>query len=137
MAKDILIVYMPDTPKPEGYIPSIEVQNPYKRGEVLIPEMEEIEVEGQDEPLFGFKVPDVAGRQILATGEHVWKLWEPESLHVQRPASHGSFVRAEVKSVKDKTIAHGKSLAKTKAATAKNATEAAAAAAAAAASGNK
>lgn len=137
MAKDLLIVYMPDTPKPEGYIPSIEVQNPYKRDEVLIPEMEEVEVDGLDEPLFGFRVPDVAGRQILATGEHVFKLWEPDSVQVQRPASHGAYVRAKVDSVKDKTIAHGKSLAKSKAAATKNATEAAAAAAAAAASGNK
>lgn len=100
MAKEIKIAFKPDVKPPVGYIPSIQMENPARKGDVLIPEMEEIELDGMDEPLYAFTLPDIAARKILAAEGHVWKLLEPESVRVMVPGVHSTSTPLEVKSIK-------------------------------------
>ena len=148
MAKQILIVYRPDVKPPEGYIPSIQMPDPYQAGKMLIPELEEIDVEGLDEPLYAFALPDVAARRVLGSEPHVWKFWgsrkseddewSDEKLKgVMAPGNHGTSVAVEIESIQGSIKAHGLRVAKEKKAKASASTSAAAAAAAAAATGDK
>lgn len=105
MAKTITIAFLPDIAPPIGYIPSIDIVDPYRRGERLIPEMKDLPIEGSDETVFGFELPDIAAREILGNEEHVWKLWEPEKVSVRRPVGHGAYEVGEVISVKEAVTA--------------------------------
>lgn len=147
MAKQILIVFNPDVKPPIGYIPSVQMPDPYQIGKTLIPELEEIEVEGMEDPLYAFALPDVAARRVLAAEPHVWKYWgvrksedeewSDDSLKgVMAPGRFGAYEAIEIKSIQSSVKSLAARLAKEKKGKAAASTSASAAAAAAAVTGD-
>lgn len=148
MAKQILIVFKPDVKPPIGYIPSVQMPDPYQTGKFLIPELEEIDVEGLEDPLYAFALPDVAARRVLAAEPHVWKYWGVRKTEdaewsddtlkgVMAPSRYGTSEAIDIESIQGSIKAQALVQAKAAKAKASAATSAAAAAAASAATGGK
>lgn len=91
---NVRIIFKPDSPVVPGYIPHIDIPNPLKTSERLIPEVI-LDEEGR---MF-FDLPMHAAQRVLVQDEHLYKLWSPASLTVARYAQHGGFAQDVIKSV--------------------------------------
>lgn len=98
MAATVKIVYHPDVGLSESsLIPSINIENPYKPSERLIPDL----LEDDAYPgLFFFELPDLGAKKILGANSHIFKLWEPEALKVLTPKGNGTETMVEHTSFK-------------------------------------
>lgn len=97
MATRVTVVFVPDCPPPEGYIPSIDMLNPRNASLRFVPDL--ISITGPEGELYGFEMDELEAKKLLFENCHVYKVWEPESLKVMVPDRHGAQKLVELKSI--------------------------------------
>lgn len=105
--RTIRIVYSPSVRPLEGAAPPyIEMKDPVKPAETLIPELIFGDEEKPEEAgRYFFDVPLHAGQRILAMDQEIYQLWEPEFLKCPSQNGKGQSELLHVKSVKPLALA--------------------------------